>query len=212
MGTNRMTKPSQEKSDKPACKILSATKKCQELHCQVGYKPSVLFQLIRSMTIKLNFGVVFSMKTHLHLYKNPVLFYQFSRSQHLTLHCKSVQFSSITQSCPTLHNPMNCSMPNLPVHHQLPEFTQSQVRWVGDVIQPSHPLSSPSPPAPNPSRHQGLFQWVSSLPHVAKVLDTAIQRKVHSRQMIFRCACFNSVLRWYWRVQQWTYASFLSFE
>ena len=70
------------------------------------------------------------------------------------------QFSSVAQLCPTLGNPMNCSTPGLPVHHQLPEFTQTRVHRVGDAIQPSHPLSSPSPPAPNPSRHQGLFQWV----------------------------------------------------
>ena len=69
----------------------------------------------------------------------------------------SVQFSSVAQSCPTLWNPMNCSMPGLPVHHQLLEFTQTHVHWVGDAIQLSHPLSSPSPPAPNPSQHQGLF-------------------------------------------------------
>ena len=67
-------------------------------------------------------------------------------------------FSSVTQSCPTLCSPMNRSMPGLPVHHQLPEFTQTHVHPVGDAIQPSHPLSSPSPPAPNPSQHQGLLQ------------------------------------------------------
>ena len=66
--------------------------------------------------------------------------------------------SSVAQSCPTLCNPMNHSTPGLPVHHQLPEFTQTHVHQVGDAIQPSHPLSSPSPPAPNPSQHQGLFQ------------------------------------------------------
>ena len=70
----------------------------------------------------------------------------------------SVQFSSITQSCPTLCDPMNCSMPGLPVHHQLLEFTQTHIHRVSDAIQPSHPLSSPSPPAPNPSQHQDLFQ------------------------------------------------------
>jgi len=70
----------------------------------------------------------------------------------------SVQFSSVTQSCPTLCDPMNRSMPGLPVHHQLPEFTQTHVHRVGDAIQPSHPLSSPSPPAPNPSQHQSLFK------------------------------------------------------
>ena len=70
----------------------------------------------------------------------------------------SVQFSSVTQPCPTLCDPMNHSTPGLPVHHQLPEFTQILVHRVGDAIQPSHPLLSPSPPAPNPSQHQSLFQ------------------------------------------------------
>ena len=83
----------------------------------------------------------------------------------------SVQFSSVSQSCSTLCNPMNCSTPGLPVHHQLPEFTQTHVHWVGDAIQPSHPLASPSPPALNLSLHQGLFKWVSSLHQVAKVLE-----------------------------------------
>ena len=87
----------------------------------------------------------------------------------------SVQFSSVTQSCPTLCDPMNNSIPGLPVHHQLPEFTQTHVHWVGDAIQPSHPLSSPSPPAPNPSQHQGLFQWVNSSHEVAKVLEFQLQ-------------------------------------
>ena len=81
------------------------------------------------------------------------------------------QFSSVAQSCPILCNPMNCSMPGLPVHHQLPAFTQTHVHRVGDAIQPSHPLSSPSPPAPNPSQHQSLFQWVNSSHEVAKVLE-----------------------------------------
>ena len=82
----------------------------------------------------------------------------------------SAQFSSIAQSCPTLCDPMNC-MPGLPVHHQFLEFTQTHVHRVGDAIQPSHPLSSPSPPAPNPFQHQGLFQWVNSSHEVAKVLE-----------------------------------------
>ena len=69
----------------------------------------------------------------------------------------SVQFSSVAQSCPTLCNTMNHSTPGLPVHHQLPEFTQTHIRWVSDAIQPSHPLSSPSPPAPNPSRTSRLY-------------------------------------------------------
>ena len=70
----------------------------------------------------------------------------------------SVQFSSVAQSCPTLCDPMNRSTPGLPVHHQLLEFTQTHVHQVSDAIQSSHPLSSPSPPAPNPSQHQSLFQ------------------------------------------------------
>ena len=72
----------------------------------------------------------------------------------------SVQFSRSVG--PTLCDPMNPSTPGLPVHHHLPEFTQTNFHWVGDAIQPSHPLSSPSPPAPNPSQHQSLFQWVNS--------------------------------------------------
>ena len=81
---------------------------------------------------------------------------------------KFIQFSSVTQSCPTLCDPMNHSIPGLPVHHQLPESTQTHVHWVSDAIQPSHPLSSPSAPALNLSQHQGLFQWVSSSHEVPK--------------------------------------------
>ena len=73
------------------------------------------------------------------------------------VYLSSVHFSSVTQSCPTLCDPMNCSSPGLPVHYQLPEFTQTHVHQVSDAIQPSHPLSSPSPPAPNPSQHQSLL-------------------------------------------------------
>ena len=72
---------------------------------------------------------------------------------------------------------MNCSMPGLPVHHQLPEITQTHVRRVGDAIQPSHPLLSPSPPAPNPSQHQGLFQSVNSLIQMTKVLEFQLQHQ-----------------------------------
>ena len=87
----------------------------------------------------------------------------------------SVQFSSVAQSCSTLFDPMEWSKSGLPVHHQLPEFTQTQVHWLGDAIQPSHPLSSPSPPAFNLSQHQGLFKWVSSSHLVAKVLEFQLQ-------------------------------------
>ena len=79
--------------------------------------------------------------------------------------------AEVAQSCPTFCEPMNHSTPGLPVIHQLPEFTQTHVHWVGDAIQPPHPLLSPSPPAPNHSQHQGLFQWVNSSCEVARVLE-----------------------------------------
>ena len=86
-----------------------------------------------------------------------------------------IQFISVTQSCPTFCDRMNRSTPGLPVHHQLPEFSQTHVHRVSDAIQPSHPLSSPSPPAPNPSQHQSLLQWVNSSHEVAKVLQFQLQ-------------------------------------
>ena len=94
------------------------------------------------------------------------------------------QFSSVTQSCLTLWDPMDCSTPGFPVHHQLLELIKTHVHWVGDAIQPSHPLSSPFPPAFNLSQHQGLFQWVSSSHQVVKVLELQLQHQ--SFQWIFR--------------------------
>ena len=111
---------------------------------------------------------------HLHLftsiYKHIYIFIPVSLSAYLCFISIStyldikypeciLQFSSVIQSCPTLWDPMNCSTQGLPVHHQLPKFTQTQVHRVGDAIQPSHPLSSPSPPAPNPSQHQIRMRW-----------------------------------------------------
>ena len=96
----------------------------------------------------------------------------------------SVQFRSVTQSCPTLCDPMDSSMPGFHVHHQLPELIQTHVHWVGDAIQPSHPLSSPSPPAFNLSQHQGIFQWVSSSHQVANILEFQLQHQ--SFQWIFK--------------------------
>ena len=88
--------------------------------------------------------------------------------------CRSDQIRSVAQLCPTLCDLMNCSTSGFHVHHQLPEFTQTHVHRVSDAIQPSHPLSSPSPLAPNPSQHQSLFQWVNSSHEVAKVLEFQI--------------------------------------
>ena len=93
-------------------------------------------------------------------------------------------FSLVAQLCLNLCDPMDCSTPGLPVRHQLPEFTQTHVHWVSDAIQPSHPLQFPSPPSFNLSQHQGLFQWVGSLHHVAKVLELQLQHQ--SFQWIFR--------------------------
>ena len=91
-------------------------------------------------------------------------------------HC-SVQFHSVAQLCLTFWNSMDSSMPGLPIHHQLPEFTQTHVHWVSDAIQPSHLLLSPSPPAFNLSQHQGLFKRVSSSHQVAKVLEFQLQQQ-----------------------------------
>ena len=89
-----------------------------------------------------------------------------------------LQVSSVAQSCPTLCDPMDCSTPGFPVHHQLPELAQTHVHWVSDAIQLSHPLLSPSPsPAFSLSQLQNLFQWVSSLPQVAKVLELHLQHQ-----------------------------------
>ena len=98
-----------------------------------------------------------------------------------TLKCCSC---SVAQLCLSLCNPMDCSTPGFPVHHQLPELTQTQVRWVSDAIQPSHPLSSPSPPALNLSQHHCLYQWVSSSHQVAKGLEFQLQHQAF--QWIFR--------------------------
>ena len=94
------------------------------------------------------------------------------------------QFSSVTRLCPTLCDPTDCNTPGFPVHHQLPELTQTHVYWVGDTIQPSHLLSSPSLPTVNLSQHQGLFKWVSSLHQVTKVLEFQLQHQ--SFQWVFR--------------------------
>ena len=98
----------------------------------------------------------------------------------LSLHL-SVQFSSVAQSCPTLCDPMNRSTPGLPVHHQLPEFTQTHLHRISDAIQPSHPRSSPFPPAPKPSQHQSLFQWLNSSHQVAKKLELQLQHQSFKR-------------------------------
>ena len=127
------------------------------------------FQLIYSMTKSYPLTPLSKLYISLYLLNSTTSCYL--KTLCLSLASLSVQFSSVAQSCPTLYNPMNHSTPGLPVHHHLPEFTHTHVHRVRDAIQPSHPRSSPSPPAPNPSQHQSLFQWVNSSHEVAKVLD-----------------------------------------
>ena len=105
-----------------------------------------------------------------------------------------VQFSSVAQLCLTLCNPMDCSTPGLPVRHQLLELAQTHVHWVGDAIQPSHPLSSPSPPALNLSQHQDLVKWVSSSHQVAKLLEFQLQHQ--SFQWTFRTDLLYDGMVW----------------
>ena len=105
------------------------------------------------------------------------------------------RFSSVAQSCLTLCDPMDCSTPGLPVHHQLLEPDQTHVHWVSDAIQPSYPLSSLSPPAFNLSQYQGLFQWVSSSHQVARVLEFQLQHQ--SFRWIFRTDFLYDWLVWY---------------
>ena len=104
------------------------------------------------------------------------------------------QFSAVTQSCPTLCDPRDCSLPSFPVNHQLPELAQTHVHWVNDATQLSHPLSSPSPPAFHFSQHQSLFKWVRYLHQVAKVLELQIQHhpcNEHSELISFRTDWFD---------------------
>ena len=110
------------------------------------------------------------------VWKECLFFFSFKQHPRIAW-IAPVQFSSVARWCPTLCDTMNHIMPGLPVHHQLLEFTQTHVHWVSDGIQPSHPLSSPSPPALNLSQHQGLFQWVSSLHQVAKLLEFQLQHQ-----------------------------------
>ena len=128
------------------------------------------------------------------------LFINWVKVRHNVIHCTSkcvldtiyiistrawsaLQFSSVSQSCPTLCNPMRHSTPGLPVHHPLLEYTQTYIYWISDDIQPSHPLSSPSPPAFNLSKHQHLFKWVSSLHQVAKILEFQLQHHSFLRRL-----------------------------
>ena len=140
---------------------LSCVQLCNTMDCTC--------QLPLSSTISQSLLKFMYVRILIHIYRDKDGSKPWNPLQKLII--SSVQFSSIVQSCPTLCDPMNHSMPGLPVHHQLPEFTQTHIHWVSDAIQPSHPLSSPSPPAPNPSQHQNIFLWVNSSHEVAKGLE-----------------------------------------
>ena len=109
-------------------------------------------------------------------------------------HSTLLQFSSVTHSCPALCDPMDCSTPGFPVHHQLPALAQTHVHRISDATQPSHPLSSTSPPAFYLSQHQGLFQWISSSRQMAKVLELWLQHQ--SFQWVFRIDFLQDWLVW----------------
>ena len=128
---------------------------------------------------------------YLHEFYNNIYCFKYQQKHDFNF----LQLSSVTQSCLTLCDAMNCSQPGLPVHHQLLGFTQTHVHWVSDAIQSSHPLSSPSPLALSFFQHQGLFQWVSSLHQMAKGLELQLKHfspsNEHSRLISFRTAWFD---------------------
>ena len=125
------------------------------------------------------FSFLTKVYTHTHIY--------------ITIHTHThIYCCSVAQLCLTLCDPMDCSMPGFTVLHYFPEFAQTHVHWISDAIQPSHPLSSPSPPAFNLSQHQGLFQWVSSSHQVAKVLE--LQHQCHSFQQYSGLISFRKSL------------------
>ena len=171
-------------SENFSCIIYLAISLCQSPHqcrysfwefiwvqCWAHWLISHLFSQIHLYLFSSRFRAIYLTLSSTHVYVFPLILYQ---------------FSSVVQSCPTLCDPMDCSMPGFLVHHQLSEFTQTHVHWVGDAIQPSHPLSSLSPPTFNLSQHWGLFKWVSSLHQVAKVLEFQFQ---HQSFQWYICVC-----------------------
>ena len=156
------------------CQFLPVWWRCQFFPNNVSFHSSPIN--IIAWSFFLLFGVLCQiiltlLKNQLSAIAKKILKMMYNQRRFAFPDIKCTQFSSVTQSCPTLCDPMNRSTPGLPVHHPLPEFTQTHVHRVSDAIQPSQPLSSPFPPAPNPSQHQSLFQWVNSSHEVAKLLE-----------------------------------------
>ena len=127
---------------------------------------------VQNITVMKKFDVL---KSHPKIWHRDMKWANTIRKMALIDLLYTVQFSSVAQLCLTLWDPMDRSTPGLPVHHQLPDFTQTHVHWIGEAIQPSHLLLSPFPPSFNLSQHHGLFQWVSSLHQVAKILELQLQ-------------------------------------
>ena len=153
-------------------RLSAAAVLCQTIALDLGHKEI----LVSHPTLTITKGVILTLQ-------GPGLLLSL-QSWNWYIHSNSYQsFSSVPQSCPTLCDHMDWSTPGFPVHHQLQEPSQTHVHRIGDAIQPSHPLLSPSPPAFNLSQHQGLFQWVSSSHQVAKVLEFQLQHQ--SFQEIF---------------------------
>jgi len=148
--------------------------------CKIDHMPSHKTRLKNFKKLKsfqASFLIMMLWKKEINYIKNMWMHINIFKNSKSFSFRASVQFTSIAQSCLTLCNLMDCSMPGLPVHHQHLEFIQCHIHWDTDVIQTSHPLSYPSPPAFNISQHQCLFQWVSSSHHVARVLEFQLQHQ-----------------------------------
>ena len=136
------------------------------------YIPTSYYQMLAPGNSNCTWGYTMNLNKYLYNdFLNKEMIYSIVYYFCIFCYISLVQFNSVAQSCLTLCNPTDCSTSGLPVHHQFPESTQTHVHRVGDAIQPSYPLSSPSPPAFHLAQHQGLFKWVSSLHQVAKVLE-----------------------------------------
>ena len=145
------------------------------IHCWWKCNWVVILRDSRTVSYKTKHGPPVQSSNH-----TPLYISKWVRNYVHTKTCIWMDISALSVqslSCVRLYDPMNCSTPGLPVHHQLPESTQTHVHRVGDAIQPSHPLPSPSPSALNLSQHQGLFKWVSSSHQVAKVLEFQLQHQ-----------------------------------
>ena len=158
-------------SHAPCSRILFYVWLCLAFSCLRGWTLGTILRSFRAGTALFTF--ILQLSTY-----NKHLINAYWKNELILLWCTfRVKFSSVVHLCPTLCDPMDCSTPGLPVHHQLPEFTQTHVHWVSDAIQPSHPLLSPSPPAFNLFQHQGIFKWISSSHQVNKVLEFQLQHQ-----------------------------------